>query len=212
MTPAPVRTSRLWPRLFYAIVFAGAATPAILLAWRVYTGDLGVNPAETLLHQTGRDALALLLTSLAVTPIRRVTDWNRVQQVRRMLGLWSFVYALCHFLTYAVFNHLGEVAAIWADVIERPFIFSGMLAFAILLVLASTSTTGAVRRLGRSWQRLHRLVYLSAAAGVVHFAWGQKADIREPLVWGGILAGLLAIRVVVAVRRRVARPVRSVTP
>jgi sulfoxide reductase heme-binding subunit YedZ len=212
MTPAPVRTSRLWPRLFYAIVFAGAATPAILLAWRVYTGDLGVNPAETLLHQTGRDALALLLTSLAVTPIRRVTGWNRVQQVRRMLGLWSFVYALCHFLTYVVFNHLGEVAAIWADVIERPFIFSGMLAFAILLVLASTSTTGAVRRLGRNWQRLHRLVYLSAAAGVVHFAWGQKADIREPLVWGGILAGLLAIRVVVAVRRRVARPVRSVTP
>lgn len=212
MTPAPVRTSRLWPRVFYAIVFAGAATPAILLAWRVYTGDLGVNPAETLLHETGRDALALLLTSLAVTPIRRVTGWNRVQQVRRMLGLWSFFYALCHFLTYAVFNHLGEVAAIWADVIERPFIFSGMLAFAILLALASTSTSGAVRRLGRNWQRLHRLVYLSAAAGVVHFAWGQKADIREPLVWGGILAALLAVRVVVAVRRRVTRPVRSVTP
>jgi sulfoxide reductase heme-binding subunit YedZ len=189
-------------RVFYWLVFLAAATPGLRLGWRVYTGDLGVNPAETLLHQTGRDALALLLTSLAVTPVRRITGWNRVQITRRMLGLWSFFYACCHFTIYAVFNHLGEVAAIWADVVERPFIFSGMLAFVILVALALTSTTGAIRRLGRNWQRLHRLVYLAAAAGVVHFAWGQKADIREPLVWGAILGALLAVRVVAAVARR----------
>lgn len=189
-------------RLFYWLVFLAAATPGLLLGWRVYTGDLGVNPAETLLHQTGRDALALLLTSLAVTPVRRITGWNRVQMVRRMLGLWSFFYAGSHFTIYAVFNHLGDVAAIWADVVERPFIFSGMLALVILVALALTSTTAAIRRLGRNWQRLHRLVYLAAAAGVVHFAWGQKADIREPLVWGAILGILLAVRVVASVARR----------
>lgn len=197
-------------RLFYWLVFLAAAAPGVLLGWRVYTGDLGVNPAETLLHQTGRDALALLLTSLAVTPIRRITGWNRVQKVRRMLGLWSFFYAFCHFAIYAVFNHLGDVAAIWADVVERPFIFSGMLALVILVALALTSTTAAVRRLGRNWQRLHRLVYVAATAGIVHFAWGQKADIREPLVWGTILGALLAVRVGTAVVRwRSSRPLKA---
>jgi sulfoxide reductase heme-binding subunit YedZ len=212
MTSAPARTrSRLWPRLFYLLVFCAAATPGVLLGWRTYAGDLGVNPAETLLHETGRDALMVLLASLAVTPIRRLTGWNRVQAVRRMVGVWSFFYALCHFLVYAVFNHLGEVAAIWADVIERPFIFSGMFAFVILVALAATSTSGMVRRLGRNWQRLHRLVYLAAGAGVLHFAWGQKADIREPLLWGSVLAVLLGIRVVLAVRRSSARRAVGVT-
>jgi sulfoxide reductase heme-binding subunit YedZ len=193
-------------RLFYWSVFLAAATPGALLGWRVYTGDLGVNPAETLLHQTGRDALLLLLASLAVTPIRRVTGWNRVQRVRRMLGLWSFFYAVCHFGVYAVFNHLGDLAEIWADVVERPFIFSGMFALVILTALAVTSPSGMVRKLGRNWQRLHRLVYLAATAAVVHFAWGQKADIREPLLWGGVLTVLLGARAIAAVgRRRTAR-------
>lgn len=193
-------------RLFYWSVFLAATAPGALLAWRVYTGDLGVNPAETLLHQTGRDALLLLFASLAVTPIRRVTGWNRVQTVRRMLGLWSFFYALCHFAVYAVFNHLGDVVEIWTDVVERPFIFSGMFALVILTALAVTSPVAMVRKLGRNWQRLHRLVYLAATAGVVHFAWGQKADIREPLLWGSVLVVLLGTRVVAAViRRRTAR-------
>ena len=200
--PSPARPrARLWSRAFYLFVFCGAAVPGSLIAWRTYTGDLGVNPAETLLHETGRAALGVLLAALAVTPIRRLTGWNRVQAVRRMVGLWSFFYALCHFLVYAVFNHLGDIAEIWADVIERRFIFSGMFAFVILLALAATSTTGMMRRLGRNWQRLHRLVYLAGIAGVVHFAWGQKADIREPLMWGAGLAVLLGLRTVWAVRR-----------
>jgi methionine sulfoxide reductase heme-binding subunit len=199
---AAASRGRLWPRLFYLTVFAASAAPGLQLVWRTWEGRLGVNPVETLLHATGRDALAILLATLAITPIRRLTGWNRIQGVRRMVGLWSFFYGLCHFLVYAVFNHLGDVRAIWEDVVERPFIFSGMAAFAILLILAVTSPTFMVRRLGRNWQRVHRLVYVAAIAGVVHFAWGQKADIREPLLWASGLAVLLAIRGVFAIRRR----------
>lgn len=192
---------RLWPRLFYGFVFVGCLVPAAGILWQTFNGELGVNPVETLLHETGRTALAVLLVCLAVTPIRRLTGWNGVQRVRRMVGLWSFVYALAHFLIYAVFNHLGDVRAIWEDVAERPFIFIGMFALVILLALALTSTNAAIRRLGRNWQRLHRTVYLAAVAAVVHFVWGQKADISEPLIWGAVLAVLLALRVVFALRK-----------
>src|SRR5690606_26977190 len=134
-----------------------------------------------------------------------------IQRIRRMVGNWSFFYALAHFLIYAVFNHLGDVQAIWADIAERPFILSGMFAFSILAVLAATSPTFMVRALGRRWQTLHRLVYVAAGAGVLHFAWGQKADIREPLVWGAV-AGLLLVSRLAWRRRRtvpVGREVRS---
>jgi sulfoxide reductase heme-binding subunit YedZ len=121
-----------------------------------------------------------------------------------MVGLWSFAYALCHVTTYVALDQLGDIHAILDDVLKRKFIFSGMLAFVILLALAATSTNGAIRRLGRRWQQLHRLVYVAAVAGAVHFVWGQKADIREPLLWAGILAVLLGTRVVLALRKRVA--------
>ncbi|MCC7009006.1 MAG: sulfoxide reductase heme-binding subunit YedZ [Acidobacteria bacterium] len=155
-----------------------------------------------MLHETGRDALAILLITLAVTPVRRMTGWNRIQLVRRMTGLWSFTYAAVHLLIYVVFNHLGDVGAIWEDVAERPFITAGMFTFVLLVALALTSTAAMMRRLGRRWQQLHRLAYVAAFTGVVHFAWGQKADIREPLLWGAVLAVLLAVRVAYALRRR----------
>lgn len=204
-------------RWFYWGVFAACALPLVLLLkdaipvllpafWPdvtvPWTGNLGVNPTETLLHATGRHALRFLLIALAITPIRRLTGWNRVQRVRRMIGLWSFVYACCHFTTYVALDQLGDVHAILDDVLKRKFIFSGMLAFVILIALAATSTNGMIRRLGRRWQQLHRLVYVAAVAGAVHFVWGQKADIREPLLWAGILAILLGVRVVFAARRR----------
>ena len=198
-------------RLFYPAVVVGCLWPGLVLARRTWAGDLGVNPVETLLHETGRTALGLLLITLTVTPVRRLTGWNRVQRVRRLLGVSSFAYALLHFTIYVVFNHLGDVRAIWSDVTERPFIFVGMLALVILTLLAATSTNGMIRRLGRRWQRLHRLVYVAAVAGLVHFAWGQKADIREPLWWAAYLGVLLALRVLLAVRRR-ARAEASVTP
>ncbi len=207
-------------RWLYWTVFAACALPLVLLLKEAipvlvpafwpdvtvpWTGELGVNPVETLLHATGRHALRFLLLTLAVTPIRRLTGWNRVQSVRRMIGLWSFVYALCHFATYVAFDQLGDLHAIADDVLKRKFIFSGMLAFVILIALAATSTNGMIRRLGRRWQRLHRLVYVAAIAGAVHFVWGQKADIREPLLWAGILLVLFATRIVLAIRKRRAK-------
>jgi sulfoxide reductase heme-binding subunit YedZ len=219
-------------RWFYGFVFAGCALPLAMLLYRAlpvllpaafpdltlpWPGDLGVNPVETLEHTTGRDALGVLFAALAVTPIRRLTGWNRVQVVRRTVGVWAFVYALCHFTVYLVFDQLvfslpgGALQAVIDDVTKRRFIFVGMLAFVILLVLAATSTNGMIRRLGRRWQRLHRLVYVAAVAGVIHFTWGQKADIREPLVWAAGLAVLLGFRVVLSVRKRRRRLVSAVT-
>jgi len=213
-------------RWFYPLVFVACATPLVLLlkeaipvlvpaiwpdATVPWSGDLGVNPAETMLHATGRNALRLLLITLAVTPVRRFTGWNRVQIVRRTLGVWAFVYALCHFLIYVTFDQLGDVNAILEDVFKRRFIFVGMFAFVILLLLAITSTNGMIRLLGRRWQRLHRLVYAAAVAGGVHFVWGQKADIREPLVWFSILAALLVIRVFWTVRKRQVRLASAVS-
>jgi sulfoxide reductase heme-binding subunit YedZ len=202
----------LQARVFYPAVFLGCLWPGVALVRRTFQGDLGVNPVETLLHETGRTALMLLLFALTVTPIRRLTGWNRVQRVRRLIGVWSFVYAFSHFLVYVVFNHVGDVAAIWSDITERRFIFVGMLALSILTLLAATSTNGMIRRLGRRWQRLHRLVYVAAVAGVVHFVWGQKADIREPLWWASYLVLLLSARVVFAMRKRRARAAQAVSP
>jgi sulfoxide reductase heme-binding subunit YedZ len=210
--PSDAVLTGLVRRLFYPAVLAGCCWPAIVLARRTWAGDLGVNPVETLLHETGRTALALLLLTLSVTPIRRLTGWNRIQRVRRMLGVSSFAYALLHFTVYVVFNHLGDIRAIWDDVTERRFIFVGMLALAILTALAATSTNGMIRRLGRRWQQVHRLAYVAAAAGVVHFVWGQKADIREPLWWAAYLALVLGLRLVLAASRRRARAQASVTP
>src|SRR5688500_5681553 len=151
-------------RWFYWLVFLGCLSPAVGLIRDTWLEQLGVNPVETLLHETGRTALAILLAALSVTPIRRFTGWNRIQSVRRMVGVWSFFYALCHFLIFVVFNHVGDVSAILEDFFKRKFIFSGMLALSILFVLTLTSTNGMIRRLGRRWQRLHRLVYVAAVA------------------------------------------------
>ena len=195
MAPAEgLAASFLRSKFFYPLTFAACAIPGLQIVRAVFSGGLGVNPVETLLHETGRAALLVLLAALAITPIRRLTGWNRVQYVRRMVGVWSAFYALCHFLIYVVFNHLGDISAIAQDVAERPFITMGMLALSILLVLAATSTNGMMRRLGRNWQRVHRLVYVAATAAVVHFAWGQKAEIREPIQWGVFLALLFGIR------------------
>jgi len=194
-------------RLFYWAVFLACLAPGALLARDTFFDPraLGVNPVETLLHSTGRYTITVLLATLAVTPLRRLTGWNRIQSVRRMVGLWAFFYALSHFLIYVVFNQLGQISAIVEDVIERPFILSGMVALVILLALAVTSPRFMVRRLGRNWARLHRLVYVAAIAGVVHFVWGQKADISEPLLWAYALTVLLGFRVVRAIRRRTVR-------
>lgn len=202
-------------RWFKPAVWVACLVPALLIAWRGYRqfvgGDdlaLGVDPIREILHLTGEDALALMLLSLSVTPLRRLLKWNRLQTIRRTLGVWSFVYALLHLSTYLVFDQLCysfstcDYHAIWDDILKRKFIFMGMLAFSILLALAITSTNGWIRRLKKNWGRLHRLVYVAAVAAIIHFIWIQKSDYHRPLEWAAWLAVLFAIRIYLTVEKR----------
>lgn len=178
--------------------------PAGILAWRAATGNLGANPIEEITHQTGWWALFILLASLSITPIRRLTGWHRVIRFRRLIGLFAFFYATLHFLTYLVLDQFFAFGYIVEDIAERPFITIGFAAWLILIALAVTSTTGWIRRLGKKWRRLHQLVYLAAAFGGIHFFWKVKADTREPLIFLAALAVLLAFRVpgLIPARRR----------
>jgi sulfoxide reductase heme-binding subunit YedZ len=189
------------------VVFAAALGPAAALVYRFYTNDLTANPTEYITHQTGTWALAFLMMSLAITPLRRLIGWNPLVRLRRMLGLFSFFYALLHLLTWAVFYHFFETSTMVEDVAERPFITVGMTAFVILLALALTSNRFAVRRLGRRWQTLHRLAYVAAVGGVVHFWWLVKADTTEPYRWAMLLVALLGIRAWWTLRNRLVRTV-----
>lgn len=168
----------------------------VSLIWRGVTGSLGVNPIETLTHTTGLTALVLLLVALSVTPVRKLTGWNWIGGLRRLLGLWAFTYSLMHFLVWFVFDHQLSPAGLVEDVAERPFITAGFTAFLILSLLAATSPKAVVRRLGgRRWRAIHRLVYLAAGLVVVHFIWLVKKDLTEPLLFGGVLALLLSLRI-----------------
>ena len=186
--------------------------PTAWLVWAALTDHLGANPAETLQLQTGRWALRLLLVTLAITPLRRLTGWNDAVRFRRMLGLFAFYYATLHFLIYLVLDQYFDWRAIVKDIAKRPFITMGFTALMLLVPLALTSTKGWIRRLGRRWQTLHRLIYVSALCAVIHFIWKVKVVIGEPVLYAGILTVLLGFRVIWWLRRRtvrrVARPVR----
>lgn len=221
-------------KFFKPAVFVGCAVPLVLVVLRVLAsenlpwfvpslkglvestiGGLGVDVSKTLLHETGEDALGVLLACLAVTPIRRVFKVNGIQKVRKMVGLWSFVYAVVHVTLYV---GLDQACFDWAscdgglivqDITKRPYIIVGMIAFVSLTLLAITSTKGWVRRLKKKWQTLHRLVYVAGVAAVIHFIWIQKADFSEPLMWAGWLALLLLIRVYFAVQKRRQTPSKA---
>lgn len=175
-------------------VFLACLTPALLLGWDAFTGGLGVNPIEDITHRTGDWALRFLLVTLAVTPLRWLAGWNGLVRFRRMVGLFAFFYAVLHFSTYLVFDHFFDLLLIIDDVAERRYVTAGFVGFVLMIPLAVTSTQGWIRRLGRRWAVLHRLVYASAVAGVVHFLWLVKIDIGEPLIYAVILAVLLGAR------------------
>lgn len=182
-------------RVVTPLIFMSALVPAGLLVYAAFFGDLGVNPIETITHETGVWTLRFLLITLTVTPLRRVTGWNGAIKFRRMLGLFGFFYACLHFSTYFVLDHFFNLDAILADIVKRPYVTAGFTAFVLLLPLAITSTTGMIRRLGgKKWQLLHRLIYFSAGLGVLHYLWLVKSDIQRPLTYGAILATLLAVR------------------
>jgi len=181
-------------------VWATGLAPVVWLAAGFFRGTLGVLPAETIILVEGRWTLVFLLATLAVTPVRRLTGWNRAVRIRRLLGLFAFFHACVHFLAYAGIDQLFALGYILEDVRDRRYITAGFAALVLLIPLAVTSTKGWIRRLGRRWLKLHRLVYVSASLGVLHFYWKVRADTFWPLVAALTLAGLFAVRV--AHRRR----------
>jgi len=177
------------------IVFVVALSPFLWLGFRGLTDRLSANPIEDITLTTGIWALRWLLVSLAITPLRRITGWHRVIQYRRMFGLFAFFYATLHLLTYVILDQGLAFEFILPDIVKRPYITMGMIAFTLMVPLALTSTKGWIRRLGRKWQLLHRLVYVSAAAACLHFLWKVKVAIGEPVYYAAILAVLLGFRV-----------------
>jgi len=193
----------LWISRIKAAVFVLCLLPLGLLVWRATQGRLTANPIEFISHTTGWWTLAFLMITLSVTPLRRLLELPWLLRLRRMLGLYAFFYACLHFLTWLVLDQFFDWNAIVKDVVKRPYITVGFTAFLLLLPLAATSTNAMVRRLGaKRWQGLHRLVYVIATLGVIHFLWLVKKDIREPAVFGAVLAILLGIRVLLHLRRR----------
>lgn len=184
-------------------VFLLCLAPAAWIVWKIWTGRLGPNPIETITHATGDWTLRFLLITLSVTPLRKLLHAPDLIRFRRMLGLFAFFYGCLHVLTYVWLDKFFDVSEMIADIAKRRFITAGMTAFALLVPLALTSTAGSIRRLGgRRWRMLHRLVYVSAAAGVTHYFWLVKSDIRLPALYGVILAVLLAWRVPSFVARK----------
>jgi len=190
----PVRklTKEAWLK---APIWILGLAPLVWGVWGFLYDGLGANPVEALLHVAGRWALAFLLLGLAVTPIRRMTGWNRIIRVRRLLGLFAFFYVLLHFLVYLGLDQGFAWSFILEDIAERPFITAGFAALVLLVPLAVTSTRGWIRRLGRRWQILHRMVYPATGLAVLHFYWKVKADTFWPLVAAGILGVLLLFRI-----------------
>ena len=177
------------------IIFAAALVPAAALVYWLFTGNLTANPIDFITDWSGTTALTLLVISLAVTPLRRLTGWNDVIKLRRMLGLFAFFYACLHVSTWTILDWFFDVASMAEDVVKRPFITLGMTTFLLLLPLALTSTAASIRRLGKRWTQLHRLVYLAAVTGVIHFWWVVKADVREPRWYALAVTVLLTFRV-----------------
>jgi sulfoxide reductase heme-binding subunit YedZ len=178
-----------------ALVFLACLAPLGLLLWQGWRQELGANPIERITHATGDWTLRFLLLTLAITPARRLLKAPGLICYRRMLGLFAFFYGMLHLATYVWLDKFFDLAEILQDVSRRRFLTAGMMAFALLVPLAVTSTAGWIRRLGgRNWQRLHRLVYLSAALGVIHYWWLVKSDIRAPAAYAAGLAVLLALR------------------
>lgn len=180
------------------LVWAACLAPLGRLLYRGFTGRLTANPIEFITLSTGTWTLVFILTTLSVTPLRKITGLAWLIRFRRLIGLFAFFYACLHFTTYVWLDKFFDLSDMLKDVVKRPFITAGFSAFLMLIPLAATSTARAIRRMGgRNWQLLHRIIYLSAIAAVIHFWWKVKADTRQPLIYAAILAVLLVYRAAV---------------
>jgi sulfoxide reductase heme-binding subunit YedZ len=200
------RPSKLQDNAVYAGVWLACFAPLAWLTWRGLSGDLGANPIETLIRQLGVWGLRLLLVGLAVTPAARILKKPRLVRFRRTIGLFAFAYVTLHLFSYVGVDLFFDVGQLWKDILKRPFITLGMLAFVLLIPLAVTSTNGWVIRMGRAaWQRLHWLIYLIVPLGVAHYYLLVKADHRPPLVYGAVFLALMGWRVWEAKRKMLPR-------
>ncbi len=187
--------SNKYLKLVKVIVHLLCLLPVIRLMICFFTNDLTANPVEFITHNTGTWALAILLISLAITPLRKIKKLNWLILLRRMLGLYSFFYACLHFTTYIWFDQVFDLPSVAKDIVKRPFITIGFAAFVLLIPLAITSNKFSIRKLsGKRWNQLHRLVYPAAILGVIHFYWLVKSDVRQPVLYAGILIVLFGIR------------------
>jgi methionine sulfoxide reductase heme-binding subunit len=178
-----------------AIVFVACLIPITRLVWAAASQQLSANPLEDIRDTTGIWTLRLLIVTLCITPIRRLTGWHALIQLRRMLGLFAFFYGVLHYVSYVWLDQFFNVSAMLEDLMKRPFIMAGYASFVLLVPLAVTSTKKWIVRLGgRRWQLLHRLIYLSAAAGIVHYFWRVRLDVEAPILYGVVLTVLLALR------------------
>jgi len=177
------------------VVFAGCLIPLGRLGWKAYNSALGANPIQVITWSTGTWTLVFLLLTLSITPVRRLTKRYWLIQYRRMLGLFAFFYGCLHFTTYIWLDQFFDLHSIYKDIHKRPFITAGFTAFVLMIPLAATSTQWAIRKLGKRWQKLHRLIYFSASAGVVHYIWLVKKDVRVPFIYAAVLGILLLYRV-----------------
>jgi sulfoxide reductase heme-binding subunit YedZ len=200
-------------RALKVFAFLACLGPAFLLTWKGFHERLGANPIEVITRSTGKWTLTFLLITLAVTPLRKLAGVPWLVRFRRILGLFAFFYGSLHLMTYVWLDKFFNVEEMLHDIAKRKFITAGMTAWTLMLPLAVTSTAGWIRRLGgKRWQMLHRLIYVSAAAGVIHFVWLVKADLQRPLAYGAILAILLTYRIIIwaaariRARRTMARP------
>ena len=173
--------------------WVGGLIPLILLVTGAFTGGLGADPIEYVTLRTGFATLLMLMCTLAVTPVRRLTGWNWLAPARRTLGLCAFLYVCLHLATYLVDQGFAWTYIV-EDVAERPYVTAGFTAFLLLVPLALTSTRASIRRLGKRWQKLHRLVYIAGGLGVLHFIWLVKSDLREPLIFAAVFALLMLAR------------------
>jgi len=202
-------------RISKIVIFLAALVPLERLAWKAFHDGLGANPVEVITHSTGDWTLILILTTLSITPLRKLTKQYWLIGVRRMIGLFAFFYGCLHFTTYIWLDKFFDVHEMIKDVYKRPFITAGFTAFVLMIPLALTSTKGWIRRLGKNWQRLHRLIYVTGIAAVIHYIWLVKADLRKPLQYAFVLGVLLIYRVAMWIseaRRKMTPTARNPRP
>jgi sulfoxide reductase heme-binding subunit YedZ len=191
------------------LVWVNGAVPLTLLAWDAWHHDLGANPQNFAILTTGMMTLLFLMLTMAVTPVRKITGWNWLLSYRRSLGLFAFGYACVHFLLFFSLDRSFSIAGTLAEMVKRKYLILGSIGLLVMVPLAITSTNGMIKRLGgKRWRALHRLAYVAALAGVIHYYMQVKADVRQPLVFGAVLAILLGYRVLAYLRQTVRQPRR----